>query len=416
MATPVSPRAKRQAASSNGGFVIDYPGKMPRADIINTTPGTYSAVSPFVQGDNQLIYGDNLRALAHLLHDPSVKGNVKLVYIDPPFATDSGFESRTQNHAYDDILIGPAFIEHLRERLILIHELLANDGSIYLHLDSRMIFQAKLIMDEIFGEKNFQNLITRKKCNPKNSTRKNYGNISDYLLFYSKSSSFTWNRPFDAWDDERAKKEYQYVDEQGRRYKKVPVHAPGVRYGETGGLWKGKLPPPGKHWQLSPAKLDALDEAGDIYWSPTGNPRRKLYLEKSLGVPVQDIWLNFRDAHNQQIRITGYPTEKNIDMLRQIVGASSNEGDIVLDCYAGSGTTLAAASEMGRRWVGVDQSSEAIATILNRFKHGTEIMGDFVSVKHPKFGVNHDAIEDFVFLKDHAVAEDTDEEAFSETG
>lgn len=389
---------------------------MPRAQILATRSGSYERMPPFLEGENQLIYGDNLRALAHLLQDPSVKGSVKLVYIDPPFATASGFESRTQNHAYDDTLIGPAFIEHLRERLILIHELLANDGSIYLHLDSRMIFQAKLIMDEIFGEKNFQNLITRKKCNPKNSTRKNYGNISDYLLFYSKSPVFTWNRPFDTWDDERAKKEYQYVDEQGRRYKKVPVHAPGVRYGETGGLWKGMQPPPGKHWQLTPAKLDALDEAGDIYWSPTGNPRRKLYLEKSLGVPVQDIWLNLRDAHNQKIRITGYPTEKNIDMLRQIVGASSNEGDIVLDCYAGSGTTLAAASEMGRRWIGVDQSGEAIKTILTRFKHGTEIMGDFVSVKQPTLGVEHEAIEDFVFLKDRAVAQDAEQGELFEAG
>ncbi|WP_432396464.1 site-specific DNA-methyltransferase [Pseudarthrobacter sp. L19] len=412
MATPVSPRLKRQSKIAGAGFTIDYAGKTPRGQILNSEAGEYEVISPFVKGQNHLIYGDNLRALAHLVRDPSVRGNVKLVYIDPPFATDAGFESRSQNHAYDDTLTGPAFIEHLRQRLVFIHELMASDGTIYLHLDGRMIFQAKMVMDEIFGEKNFQNLITRKKCNPKNYTRKSYGNVSDYILFYSKTSTFTWNRPFDAWDDERSLKEYPYIDEQGRRYKKVPVHAPGVRNGETGGLWKGKKPPPGKHWQYTPAKLDALDEAGDIYWSPTGNPRRKIYLEKSLGIPVQDIWLNMRDAHNQNIRVTGYPTEKNVDMLRQIVGASSNEGDMVLDCYAGSGTTLAAASEMGRRWIGVDQSGEAIETILKRFKHGTEIMGDFVSVKPAALAADHDEIDDFVFLKDVAMTISTQEELF----
>ena len=122
-----------------------------------------------------------------------------------------------------------------------------------------------------------------------------------------------------------------------------------------------------------------MDARGEIFWSANGNPRRKVYLDESSGVGVQDIWLDFRDAHNQNIRITGYPTEKNPELLSRIVNSSSNPGDLVVDCYCGSGTTLAVASQLGRRWIGVDNSLEAIRTTLRRFAVGTMPMGDFVS-------------------------------------
>jgi adenine-specific DNA-methyltransferase len=122
-----------------------------------------------------------------------------------------------------------------------------------------------------------------------------------------------------------------------------------------------------------------MDARGEIYWSSSGNPRRKIYLEASEGIPVQDIWMDFRDAHNQNINITGYPTEKNPALLARIIQASSNEDDLVLDCFAGSGTTLAAAAQYKRRWIGIDNSSEAISTMLRRFARGLEPMGDFVS-------------------------------------
>jgi adenine-specific DNA-methyltransferase len=183
------------------------------------------------------------------------------------------------------------------------------------------------------------------------------------------------------WTEERAAKEYQYVDDAGRRYKRVPLHAPGARKGETGKPWRGRLPPPGKHWQYRPATLEEMDARGEIYWSASGNPRRKIYLEATEGIPVQDIWLDLRDAHNQNILVTGYPTEKNSDLLARIIEASSNPGDLVMDCYSGSGTTLVVASELGRRWIGVDNSEEAIRTTLRRFREGTEPMGDFVNQK-----------------------------------
>ncbi|MEA3310647.1 MAG: site-specific DNA-methyltransferase, partial [candidate division WOR-3 bacterium] len=331
---------------------------------------------------NRLYFGDNLPILATLLEDSSVSGKVTLAYIDPPFATRSVFKSRAQKDAYHDLLEGENYVKFMEERLILLREILSKEGSIYVHLDENMAFEIKIVMDQIFGKSNFRNWIIRKKCNPKNYTRKKYGNIADYILFYTKSNKYVWNRPYQPWTSERAKQEYQYVEkETGRRYKKVPIHAPGTRNGKTGKPWKGMLPPPGKHWQFPPLILDEMDARGEIYWSPSGNPRRKIYLDESNGVPIQDIWLDFKDAHNQNIKITGYPTEKNPDMLAQIIQTSSNPGDLVLDCFSGSGTTLAVADKLVRRWIGVDNSVEAISTTLRRFTKGTEPMGDFVSKK-----------------------------------
>ena len=372
-------------APENGLDVsLCYEGKRDEHTILATEPCSTKTIW---QGEgehlNRLYYGDNLPILASLLKDSSVKGQVRLIYIDPPYATKSVFQSRSQNNAYADLLSGAHYIEFIRERLIIMRELLASDGSIYVHLDENMAFHIKVIMDEVFGKGSYKNWITRKKCNPKNYTRKTYGNVSDYILFYTKSDQYVWNRPVEKWTDERAKKEYQYIEEgTGRRYKKVPVHAPGVRNGETGKTWRGMNPPPGKHWQFPPKTLDAMDERGEIYWSPNGNPRRKIYLDASEGVPVQDIWLDFKDAHNQNIKITGYPTEKNPDLLARIIEASSNPDDLILDCFSGSGSTLEVASRLKRRWIGIDNSPEAIATTLRRFHKGTEAMGDFVSERN----------------------------------
>jgi adenine-specific DNA-methyltransferase len=360
---------------------LTYHGKKSVAAILATPPAKLSVAwaTESAPSRNALYYGENLAVLAALAHDPRVRGKVRLIYIDPPYATRSVFQSRKQADAYHDLLAGADYLEFLRERLILLRELLADDGSIYVHLDENMAFQAKVLMDEIFGPSNFRNWLTRKKCNPKNYTRKTYGNVSDYILFYTKTDNYVWHRPLITWTDEHAAREYSYVEPgTGRRYKKVPIHAPGVRNGETGKPWRGMTPPPGKHWQYLPSTLDEMDARGEIYWSPTGNPRRKIYLDQSGGIPVQDIWTEFRDAHNQNIRITGYPTEKNPAMLARIVAASSNPGDLVLDCFSGSGTTLEAAHRLGRHWLGVDNSAEAIRTTLARFAKGVEPMGDFV--------------------------------------
>ena len=381
MATGLPAKLRSRNARGDGGPVaLAYAGKRPREEILAEPPHAFSTVWDG-GGENRLYCADNLLVLRSLLHDPAVAGQVRLVYIDPPFATRSRFQSRRLDHAYEDVHSGAAYLEQLRERLILLHALLAEDGSLYLHLDEKMVFHVKLVMDEVFGAGNYRNCIVRKKCNPKNYTRRTYGNVADFILFYTKSDDFLFTRPVERWTEERAR-EYRHVEpETGRRFMKVPVHAPGTRNGATGQPWRGKLPPAGKHWQYPPETLDELDARGEIFWSANGNPRRKVYLDESDGVPVQDIWTEFRDAHNQNISVTGYPTEKNPDLLSRIIGASSKEGDLVLDCYAGSGTTLATAARLSRRWIGVDDSVEAFRTMLRRFADGTAPMGDFVGAR-----------------------------------
>ncbi len=360
-------------------FELVYDGKHPKSNVLSIESSDQKTYVHAPETQNTLFYGENLDVLLHLLRTGGLAGEVDLVYIDPPYASQSRFSSRDQSHAYDDLLVGTEYIEFIRQRLIVIYELLKSTGSIYVHVDQRMSSYVRLILDEIFGPENFRNEITRKKCNPKNYTKKNYGNISDVIFFYTKSSSYTWNRPFNDWGQENSEREYPYIETgTGRRFKKVPVHAPGVRNGATGGPWRGKLPPPGKHWQYTPSRLDEMDAQGEIYWSPSGNPRRKVYLDQSSGIPVQDIWLDVKDAHNQNIEITGYPTEKNPDLLKRIIEASSNPGDLVLDCFAGSGTTAHQSSILGRSWIAIDESEEAISTIIRRLKHGLNPMGDFV--------------------------------------
>ncbi len=330
-------------------------------------------------GIKRLYHADNIDVLNVLTKDEDVCGKVTLIYIDPPYNTGSVFETRDFKHAYDDRFTIQSYLSFMRNRLELMHRLLSHEGSIYVHLDSNMVFHVKVMMDEIFGIRNFKGMITRKKCKSKNFTRKTYGNISDYILFYSKTDVTVWNRPYEEWSDEKILKEYPFIEEgTGRRYKRVPIHAPGTRNGATGSPWHGMMPPEGKHWQFTPEKLDEMNARNEIYWSSNGNPRRKVYLDKSNGVPVQDIWLDYLDVNNQNTLVTGYPTEKNLDMLKRIIETSSRPGDLVLDCFAGSGTTLIAAEELGRQWIGVDIGDEAISTIQNRFKNGSKPMGDYV--------------------------------------
>ncbi len=376
MATGVPSKQAKQG----GDFVLAYEGKLPVESVLEL-----SAVEPAVCpiepaiSTGRLYRGDNLGAMLWLMRDHEVCGQVRCVYIDPPYATSQAFVDRDANHAYEDVLSGAGYIEFLRRRLIVLRELMAEDASIFVHLDQKIVFEIKLVMDEVFGRKQFRNFITRKKCNTKNYTKHTFGNISDHILFYTKTDDYVWHRQYDAWSEDRFLEEYSYVDEAtGQRYKKVPVHAPGVRNGATGQPWRGKLPPKGKHWQLTPEKLDVLDAAGEIYWSPNGNPRRKLFFDPNKGIPAQDIWMQFKDAHNQNVHITGYPTEKNFDLVQRLVAATTNPNDLVLDCFCGSGTTLEAAASLGRRFIGIDAGEPAIQATLKRLQHGREPMGDFV--------------------------------------
>ncbi|MGL1862462.1 MAG: site-specific DNA-methyltransferase [Pseudodesulfovibrio sp.] len=361
--------------------VLSYPNKATKKEILK--PLLDSLVIPhdnkMQDVHNSILWADNYVGLKSLMN--SYAGKVELIYLDPPFQTGFNFHSRELGHAYEDKMSPAAYLEFMRRRLILMRELLTESGSLYLHIGHQMVASLKVVLDEVFGKNGFRNIIVRKKCSSKNHTRKQYPNLHDYILFYTKGAKYTWNRPGIKPSQEWIDKEYNKIEKDSRRYKLVPIHAPGVRNGETGREWKGMMPPPGKHWQLKPSKLDKLDEKGEIHWSRTGNPRRKVYLAADKELPRTDYWPEFRDAHHQSILITGYPTEKNLQLLETIVGASSNEGDLILDPFMGSGTTLHAANNLNRNWIGIDESSEAIKTAFQRFSYGLKPMGDYIGKK-----------------------------------
>ncbi|MBU1255476.1 site-specific DNA-methyltransferase [Patescibacteria group bacterium] len=354
-------------------MVFTYDNKKAEQEILDNTPkGILKYVAGNNSSKNKLIQGDNLQVLKTLLENHKFKSKVDLIYIDPPFATNGNFrigkdrantisQSNGDSIAYSDTIVGTDFLEFLRERLIFMRELMSDKGSIYLHIDYKIGHYVKIIMDEIFGKKNFRNDITRIKCNPKNFNRKAYGNIKDLILFYSKSENQKWNDPKILYTEDDIVKLFKKIDKNGRKYTTIPLHAPGeTNNGKTSQEWKGIKPPKGRHWRSAPEVLEEWDNQGLIEWSKTGIPRKRIYIDEREGKKMQDIW-NFKDP-----QYPNYPTEKNLDLLKFIIKASSNKGDLVLDCFCGSGTTLIAAQELGRNWIGIDSSDQAIKVTKER--------------------------------------------------
>lgn len=339
-------------------------------DVVLNKAKELGAFNTFDFNSSLLIEAENFLGLSRLLN--TKKGFIDLIYIDPPFNTNQIFSvsekranaisrSKSAVLAYADLMDTDEFLNFMYERFILLYELLSDNGSLYVHIDTKMGHYFKVILDEIFGVQNYKNDITRIKSNPKNFDRKAYGNEKDMILFYSKNTNKNiWNEIKVELSAEELESKFQKVDKDGRRYTTIPLHAPGESAGITGSQWRGMLPPEGRHWRTSPEEFDKLDAKGLIEWSSTGNPRIKKYADEHKGKKIQDIW-TFKDPQNPL-----YPTQKNLDMLKMIIKQSSLEGSYVLDCFAGSGTTLLAASELNRKFIGIDKSKIAIDIIKKR--------------------------------------------------
>tara|TARA_B100000900_G_scaffold303071_1_gene261651 strand:+ start:585 stop:1667 length:1083 start_codon:yes stop_codon:yes gene_type:complete len=322
--------------------------------------------------ENLILSGDNLEVMKSLLIHHDMKGKIDLVYIDPPYSSNNIFStSDTRKNtisrkkggeiAYTDVLKDDDFLEFIHDRLILLNELLSSKGSIFLHIDNSMGHYVKLLMDDVFGKKNFLNDISRIKCNPKNFKQKQFGNIKDNILFYSKSENHTWNDIKIPKTKDQILNGYKKIDDEGRRYTTVPLHAPGeTRDGDTGKPWRGLMPPEGRHWRSPPVELERLENMGLIEWSSTGNPRKKVFAENDKGSRIQDV-MTYKDPQEPL-----YPTEKNYQLLDILVRSSSKEGDMVLDCFCGSGGVLFAAKDNGRRFIGIDSSPLAIKVSSER--------------------------------------------------
>ncbi len=336
---------------------------------------------------NKLIWGDNKLILSSLKNGPlreeiEAQGGIKLIYIDPPFDVGADFsmdieigdEQFTKQPgvleelAYRDTWGKGAdsFIAMIYERLSLMRDLLAEDGSIYVHCDYRLNSYMKLVLDEIFSNNSFRNEIVWRRAYSHNDGNK-FGIITDTLFWYSKSEDYIYNKIFLPRTDEETEKEYSYIDEKTmKRYKSVSMNAAGQgearRFGQNGLL----SPPKGTHWRWSQERIDKAIKEGIIFFTANGVPRYKQFADDIEGKQVQNLWTDFMAISSQANELIGYPTQKPEALAERIINASSNEGDFVADFFCGSGTTLAVAEKLGRKWIGSDLGKFAIHTARKR--------------------------------------------------
>lgn len=361
-------------------YELVYYGKEREEDIIaDTLAVPLQPVRTFgtngVDWQNMLIFGDNLQVMKSLL-DMKKAGKlcnadgmpgVRLVYIDPPFASKQDFRGTEDQKAYQDRVAGAAFIEFLRRRLVILHELLSDDGALYVHLDWRKCHYIKTILDEIFGEARFRNEIVWQRLSARSDSH-TYNHIHDVIYFCTKTSTFPFNVQFSEYSQEYVKKFYRYKDPDGRVFSIGDLTARGLRNGESGRPWRGVDPAQlGNHWKVKISTLEKLDVEGKIYWPPKGKvPRLKQYLDERQGRPLQSIWGDISPVQFASAEHTGYPTQKPEALLDRIISSSSNPGDLILDAFAGAGTTCAVAEKLGRRWIGIDCGKLAVYTIQKR--------------------------------------------------
>ena len=350
-------------------YRLVYEGKMRREEVLAQTPAApwqlvrrFCAERPHRDSwHNLLVWGDNLLALRELFADqqgPNLFGTrdkIKLIYIDPPFATRQDF-LKDKEKAYRDKVIGSQFIEFLRKRLILLRELLADDGSIYVHLDTKKGHYAKAVLDEIFGEENFQNELIWKRTPFAGSSKARAAKFPinhDTIFFYSKTDTYRFTHRYEEYSA-AYKARFKYQDETGW-YRKTSLKTYSA---ET----EARLRSEGRF--IEPQKAGAY-------------PSYKQYLHESKGKQVEDIWIDINiDNPMAQTRTAyEYPTLKPELLLERIIQASSNEGDIVLDAFAGSGTTIAVAEKLSRKWIAMDCGKLAIYTMQKRLFALTSVVG-----------------------------------------
>ena len=281
-----------------------------------------------------------------------------------------------------------AYLIYMVQRLLHMKVILKPTGSIYLHCDPTASHYIKVMMDGIFGHGQFRNEVIWRRTGAHGRAKK-WGPIHDTLLFYTMSDKYTWNRVFEDYDQSYLDKFYRFNDEHGQ-YRLVTLDGPGVRTGSSGTPWRDVDPgAKGRHWEVPPdralpewfehpagysamtvqERLDVLDEQGMIYWPPRGSvPQHKRYLEVSEGNPIQDIIYDIRPVGSQSKQRLGYPTQKPLALLDRIIRSSSNEGDVVFDPFCGCGTTIYAAHEAGRSWIGCDVAILAVRLVEGQLK------------------------------------------------
>ena len=257
-----------------------------------------------------------------------------------------------------------AYLTYMAIRLIEMRRILKKTGSIYLHCDPTMSHYLKLMMDAVFGYRNFKNEIIWQRMSAHNDATR-WGRIHDSLLFYTLSNSFVWENPKMPYTSEYIKKAYRYTDERGS-YTTSPLQARSLSGGGYEYTYKGIT----DIWKFPIDRLKQLDKDNQIHWpkKENGTPRRKVYLNPHGGTPVQDVVIDVPALRSASSERVGYPTQKPIALLDRIIKASSHPGDMVLDPFAGCATTCVAAEVLGRQWCGIDIEPKARELVVSRLQ------------------------------------------------
>lgn len=371
---------------------------------------------------NQLYFGDNLDVLQQL-YASHPQGFIDLIYIDPPFNSKRNYnvlfesvdmkDSTAQKEAFADTWSNVTYIMTLSQladldislynfiknldntniskgaiaylttmavRLWYMHKLLKPTGSFYLHCDPTMSHYLKIICDLIYGEKNFRNEIIWKRSTPHATATKKFPVSNDVILFYTRTSTYVWNKLYGNYREQYVKKYYSY-EEGGRLFQ--PTSLLGHQGVNKVYEWNGISKP----WRYPKERLDELNEAGLLYFPGEGGvPRLKRFLDEQKGQLVESLWIDIPPVNSQATERLGYPTQKPEALLERIIKASSNDGDIVADFFCGCGTAVTVAQKLNRKWLGVDISHLAVKLIAKRLgdTYGDEILKTFEIHGFPK--------------------------------
>lgn len=358
--------------------------------------------------DNHLYYGDNLDILRRYIKDEAVD----LVYLDPPFNSNASYNvlfherdgSRAaaqiqafedtwewnleSEHAYREIverggrvsqamqafrqLLGDndmlAYLAMMAPRLVELHRVLKPTGSLYLHCDPTASHYLKLLLDAIFGPRNFRNEVIWKRTSGHNDAKAQYGDVTDTILYFSKNDHPTWNELYTPYTEKHITAKFGQADASGRRFTTRDLRSPHPRPNLTYD-YKGYKPHP-NGWSISRERMEEYDRQGRLWLppNPDGRIRLKLYLDELPGRRIQNLWDDISPINSQAQERLGYPTQKPEALLERIIAASSNPGDIVLDPFCGCGTAIVAAQKLGRRWIGIDITHVAVGLMKTRLR------------------------------------------------
>ncbi|WP_330204205.1 DNA methyltransferase [Cyanobacterium sp. DS4] len=353
----------------------------------------------------KLYYGDNLDILRNHIDD----GIIDLIYLDPPFNSQvnynvifnspKGEKSQAQITAFEDTwtwtIESERYIEELKNirgelaelldllvrtlgknslsaylvmmaiRLVELHRVLKQTGSLYLHCDPTASHYLKMILDIIFGANNFRNEISWKRSQPKSQTKNNFSNCRDVILRYTKTNNFIFNKLYGEHNQEYVDKFYRYIDENGRRYRLGDLTNPNPDRPNLTYEFLGVT----RVWRWTKERMQKAYQDGLIVQSKKGAvPRLKRYLDEMKGQPITDNWDDIEHLHGSHKERLGYPTQKPLKLLERIIEASSNENDLILDPFCGCGTAVHAAEKLNRQWIGIDVTHLAISLIEKRLR------------------------------------------------